>query len=164
MGLIDDQGVVLVEKAVLLDFIEQHAVGEHLDKAGLADLLGKTYLETHSTAQRAVELFCHPAGHGPSRQPPWLGVADGALNAPTQLQADFRQLGGLAGAGFPGDHHHLMVTNGRLDLLSAGHHWQVRPVQHGLGRLTFFPIGNGSGNGLGNLLHGLVIALVSRQS
>ena len=88
VGLIDDQGVVVVEKAIPLDLIEQHAIGKYLDQAGLADLLGKAHLEAHGAAERTVQLFRYPACHRSCRQAPWLGVTDGALDAPPQLQAD----------------------------------------------------------------------------
>ena len=52
-------------------------------------------------------------------------MADQPVHAAAQLQADLRQLGGLARTGLAGDHHHLMLGDGCLDLLALGGNRQV---------------------------------------
>ena len=52
MGLVDDEGVVLVEKPVLLDLRQQHAVGHQLDR-GLGP---HPVVEAHLVAHQGTEL------------------------------------------------------------------------------------------------------------
>ena len=129
VGLVDDQGVVLMEVAVLLDFAEQHAVGHQLDQGVVTNLLTEADLVTHQAADLAVQLLGDARGNRASGQTARLGVADIAVHAAPQGQTDLGQLGGLAGAGFAGHHHHLVLLDGGGQFLAVVHHRQVRPAQ-----------------------------------
>ncbi|MCY1510234.1 hypothetical protein D9M68_446050 [compost metagenome] len=130
VGLVDDDGVVALEEAVVLGFGQQDAVGHQLDQAALVGLVLEAHLVAHQFAQGAADLLRHPRRHAACRQPARLGVADQAVGATADLQADLRQLGGLARAGLAGDHQHLVLFQGRLDLVALGGDGQGVVVTH----------------------------------
>ena len=116
VGLIDDDGVVLGEHAVVLDLGQQDTVCHQLDVGLLAHLIGKAHLVTHVMPKFGLHLFGNTGRHGAGRQTPRLGVADIALDPAPQRQTDFGDLGGLARAGFTGNDHHLVLADGAGDL------------------------------------------------
>ena len=105
------------EQPVAADLGEQDPVGHDLDQRRVADRVGEAHRVPDGVAQADVELFGEPLGHRPGRDPPRLGVADHAVDAPTELEAHLRDLGGLARSGLARHHHHLVVPDGREDLL-----------------------------------------------
>ena len=116
VGLIDDDGVVLGEHAVVLDLGQQDTVCHQLDVGLLAHLIGKAHLVTHVMPKFGLHLFGNTGRHGAGRQTPRLGVADIALDPAPQRETNLGDLGGLARAGFTGDDHHLMLADGAGDL------------------------------------------------
>ena len=130
VGLVDNQRVVLVEEAVVLGLGQQDAVGHQLDQAALVALVLETHLIADQLAQRRTDLLGDPGRHTARGQPPRLGVADQAMHAAAQFQTDFRQLGGLARPRLAGDHYHLMLDDGRLDLVALGGDRQGVVVTH----------------------------------
>ncbi|MNQ31635.1 hypothetical protein D3C85_450130 [compost metagenome] len=100
----------------MLDLGQQDTVCHQLDVGLLAHLIGKAHLVAHVVAELGLHLFRDTGRHGAGRQTPRLGVADVALDPAPQRQTDFRDLGGLARAGFTGDDHHLMLADGAGDL------------------------------------------------
>ena len=120
VGLVDDDGVVAFEKAVVLGLGQQDAVGHQLDQGGIGALILEPHLIADQFAQRRTQFLRHPGAHAARRQPARLGVADQPLHTPAQFQTDLGQLGGLAGTGLTGDHHHLVAGDGALDLLALG--------------------------------------------
>jgi hypothetical protein len=61
-------------------------------------------------------------------------VPDHPAHAPTEFQADLRDLGGLARARLPRDHHDLVVPDGRGDLvppLADREFFRVRDRRYG---------------------------------
>ena len=129
--LVDDDGVVLFQKAVVLGFGEQDAVGHQLDQRAVLALILETHLIADQLAQRCTDLLGHPRCHATRRQPTRLSVTDQAMHAPANLQTDLRQLGGLARAGLAGDHHHLALLQRGLDLVALGGDRQRVVVAHG---------------------------------
>ncbi|MNQ44714.1 hypothetical protein D3C85_584780 [compost metagenome] len=119
VGLVDDDRVVALEMAVVLGLGEQDAVGHQLDQAAVLALVLEAHLVADQFAQRRAQLLGDAGRHAARGQPARLGMADQAVTAAAQLQADLRQLGGLARTGFAGDHHHLVPGDGRLDLVAA---------------------------------------------
>ncbi|MCY1343856.1 hypothetical protein D9M69_298810 [compost metagenome] len=130
VSLVDNDGVVAFEEAVVLGFGQQDAVGHQLDQAAFVGLVLETHLVAHQFTQGAADLFRDPRGHAACRQPARLGMADQAVDAAADLQADLRQLGGLARAGFAGDHQHLVLGQGRLDFVALGGDGQGIVVAH----------------------------------
>ena len=96
VGLVDDDRVVAPEVTVPLELGEQDAVGHHLDQRVARRVVGEPHLVPDGATQLDPELLGDPFGDRPGRDPSGLGVADGALDAAAQLQADLRQLGRLA--------------------------------------------------------------------
>ena len=82
------------------------------------DLVGEPDLVADHVAERGAELLGDPLGDGARRDPARLGVPDQAVHAAAELEADLRQLGGLAGAGLAGDDHDLVVADRLGDLVA----------------------------------------------
>ena len=76
VGLVYDQGVVLAQQPVVLDFRQQDAVGHQLESGAVGDLVGKSHLVAHQLAQAGTQLLGDALGHGARRQAPGLGVTD----------------------------------------------------------------------------------------
>ena len=96
VGLVDDQGVVAAEQPVALDLGEQDAVGHHLDQRPAARPVGEPHLVADRVPEPGAELLGDPLGDGARGDPPRLRVPDLPGDATAELQADLRQLGGLA--------------------------------------------------------------------
>jgi len=79
----------------------------------------KTHLVAHQSAGLPAQFLGHPARQGARRDTPRLGVADPPGQAPPQMQADLRQLGGLARARLAAQDHHLMAGDERRHLLPS---------------------------------------------
>ena len=120
MGLVDDDGVVLFQEAVVLGLGQQDAVGHQLDQAGVAGMVLEAHLVADQLAQRRADLLGHAGRHAARGQAARLGVADQAVHTTAQLQADLRQLGGLTRAGLASDHQHLVFFQRGLDLVALG--------------------------------------------
>ena len=120
VGFIDNQGVVLVQKAVVLDFRQQDTVCHHLDPGRLGGVIGETHLITHLLPDLLAQLLRNPGRHTACRNPPGLGMAHQPADAPAQVQADFGNLGGFTGAGFTGNDDHLVLLDGPADVLYPG--------------------------------------------
>jgi hypothetical protein len=117
--LVDDQGVVTQQPPVLLHLGQQDAVGHHLDERVVTGLVGEPHLVADHGTDLGAQLVGDPLRHGPGRDPPGLGVADLAGDAAAKLQADLRQLRGLPRAGLARDDDHLVIADGRGDLVLA---------------------------------------------
>ena len=121
--LVDDDRVVAAQVAIALQLGEQDAVGHQLDPAALRRPVGEPHLVADQVAELGAQLLGDPLGHRPGRDPARLGVADHLApefsRAPaTQLEADLRQLGGLAGAGLARQHDDLVVADRGGDVLA----------------------------------------------
>ena len=53
MGLIDNEGVVLAQELIILNFSQQYAISHQLNKALARTLIGEAHLITHRIAQRS---------------------------------------------------------------------------------------------------------------
>ncbi len=116
VGLVDDDRVVAAQVAVALQLREEDPVGHHLDQRVARRVVGEPHLVADRGAELDAQLLGDPLGDGPGGDPPRLGVPDGALDAPAELQADLRQLGGLARAGLPRDDDDLVVADRGSDV------------------------------------------------
>ncbi len=114
--LVDDEGVVAAQVTVAVQLGEQDPVGHHLDPGVPPRPVGEPHLVSDGGAQLDAELFGDPLGHGPGGDPAGLGVADHPGLAPSELQTDLGQLGGLARAGLARDDHDLVRGDRRGDL------------------------------------------------
>ena len=78
-----------------------------------ADLVGEADRVADGLAELGAELLGDALGDGAGGDAAGLGVADHAPDAAAELEADLRQLGGLARAGLAGDDHDLVVLGWR---------------------------------------------------
>ena len=139
MGLIDDEGVIAPQGAVVVDLGQQHAIGHHLHGRIAPHLLGEAHLIAHGVAQGNVHLLGQPLRDRTCGDPPRLRVPDVATTDP---EADLRELGGLARARLPRHDHHLVIADQPGDLVDVGTDGQGGIV----GQLWL----NGSAGGLGH--------------
>src|SRR5690554_4798712 len=117
MGLIDNQGVITIQKAIVLDLRQQDAIGHDLDPGRLRGVIGKAHLVTDLLANLFTNLLGDAGGDTARGNPARLSVANQPTNATAMVQADFWNLGGFTGAGFASDDHHLMMTDGLADVV-----------------------------------------------
>ncbi|MOA06894.1 hypothetical protein D3C78_1265610 [compost metagenome] len=120
MGLVDDDRVVAFQITIILGFRQQDAVGHQFDQGAGIALILESHLIADQRAQRCTEFFGDPAGDAARSDPAGLGVADQAVLAAADFQADLRQLGGFTRAGLTGDDQHLMLFQRLLDFVALG--------------------------------------------
>ena len=122
VGLIDDERVIIAQFAIALNLVEQYAVCHQLDGRGRADVVVEADLVAH---QRLVflagfaQLVGNTVGHTAGSEASGLGMANYLTAAAPQLQAHFRNLGGLTGTRFASDDDHLVLADGPHDLFPA---------------------------------------------
>ena len=145
--LVDDDGVVGAEPWVALRLGEQDAVGHELDQAAFGHLIVEAHLEADDLTDRRTQFLRHAARYRSRCQAARLSTTDHACLATTSGQAQLGQLGGLARAGFTGDHHDLMFADQLDDVLGARADRQrlVQPDRR-LGRHARAPSCRGSFN------------------
>jgi hypothetical protein len=114
--LVDQYRVVLAQERIGLRLGEQDAVGHQLDVGGRRDLVGEADLEADMAAEFRFQFLADARRRGARGDAPRLGVADQAVQAAADFEADLRQLRGLARAGLAADYHHLVLLNRRADL------------------------------------------------
>ena len=119
MGLVDDEGVVLVEVGIRQGFGEKDAVGHQFDGDIPFCHLLEPDLVADGIPERGAELFCDAFGNGGRGNPSWLRTADDAMPTQTRFEAELRNLGGLARSRLPCNHHHRMLPDGRNQLVFA---------------------------------------------
>ena len=90
MRFIDDNGVVLHQQTILLDFRQRNTVGHQLNHGVVADVIAETHLVTDAAARLRLQLVGNTVRHGTRRQTTRLGVADQPFHPAAQLHADFR--------------------------------------------------------------------------
>ena len=83
MGLIDDDGVVLIEEAVALHLGEQNAVGHKLDGGGLRDAVIEADGVANGLADFLVQFRGDAFGHGARCNTARLGMTDEPAAAAT---------------------------------------------------------------------------------
>ena len=120
VGFVDDDRVVAFQVAVVLGLGQQDAVGHQLDQRAFVALVLKAHLVADQGAQWRADFLGDAGRHAARSQPARLGVADQAVGAAAQFQADLRQLGGLARPGLAGNHHDLALFQRSLDLIALG--------------------------------------------
>jgi hypothetical protein len=127
--LVDDDRVVAAELAIVVDLVQEDAVGHHLDARGLARPIGEAHLVADEVAELDAQLLGDALRDGPRGDATRLRVRDPLA---TKLEADLRQLGRLARSGRAGHDHDLVVPDGARDLLALPRDGQVRGVgDHG---------------------------------
>ena len=82
VGLVDDQGVVAAQVAIVGDFGEQDAVRHHLDLRLPAGPRGEPDLIADHLAERGADLLRDPLRQAAGRDPSRLGVTDPLTSGP----------------------------------------------------------------------------------
>ena len=118
VGLVEDEGVVAQQASVALDLGEQDAVGHQLDQRAVAGLVGEAHRVADGVAERGGQFVGDALSDGAGGEPARLGVPDCAADATAELQADLRQLGGLARTGLAGDDDDLVFGDRPRDLVA----------------------------------------------
>ena len=89
MRFIDDDGVVLHQQSILLDFRQQDTVRHQLDHGVITDMIAETNFITNTAARLGLQLFRNTVRHGARRQTTRLGMADQPFYPPPQFHTDF---------------------------------------------------------------------------
>ena len=129
MRLVDDQRVVLVEKAVMLGFRQQDAIGHQLDQTLRPSLVLKPHLEADRLPQRLLQFLGDTRRHRAGGDAARLGMANEAGLPPPRLQADLGQLRRLAGTRLAADDDHLMGKDRGQNFVLLLRHRQVGILQ-----------------------------------
>ncbi|MNH20902.1 hypothetical protein D3C79_806900 [compost metagenome] len=79
--LIDDQGVVLHQQAILLYFGQQDTVGHQFDQGIFTHLIVEAHLVADAATQRGFQLIGNAVGNGACSQAARLRVANQAFDA-----------------------------------------------------------------------------------
>ena len=132
VGLIDNDGIVLIQKTVLLHFCQQHTVGHQFYQTVVADLIRKANFKTDQITNSGIEFIGNAVGHAAGGQSPRLGVGNGAGHAAAKFQADFRDLGGFTGTGLTSDDDYLIVGNGLFDVILSvtDRQWRIIDIRN----------------------------------
>ncbi len=117
--LVDDEGVVSAQQPIALDLGEEDAVGHQLDQGCVRHLVGEPDGVADGVAELGVEFLGDALGDRAGGDAARLRVPDQAAHPAPQFEADLRDLGGLAGPGFPGDDDDLVVADGGGDVVLA---------------------------------------------
>ena len=115
---IDDDRVVLIEPAVVLVLGEQNAVGHQLDVRLRRGRVGEPHLESDLASDGHTQLFRHTCRDRSRGNSARLSVTDQSVDAASQVEADLRQLRGLARSRFTANHDHAVIANGGRNLVA----------------------------------------------
>ncbi len=108
VGFVDDERVVLLEDAIALRLGQQDAIGHDFDASVLAYGVREADFEADFVADVRSQFLRDAGGDGAGGDAAGLGVADQCGDAAIQLEADFGELSGFAGAGFAADDDDLV--------------------------------------------------------
>ena len=95
MGFIDDDCFVAAQHGVVLQFVEQDAVGHDFEHGIAARLVCESDLRADGSAVFDLELLCDALSDGQGGDAAWLGAADPPFLAESALDEELGDLGGL---------------------------------------------------------------------
>ena len=85
MGLVNNDGVILIEMGILLSFSQQHPVGHNFDVSVAAGSIFETYLISHRFPDLFSELLRNPSGYGGGGNSSGLSTGYPASDSPPCL-------------------------------------------------------------------------------
>jgi len=129
VGLVDDQRVVLIEKAIMLGFCQQNAVGHQLDQAFRPGLVLEPHLVAHRLPQRLFQFLGDARRHRARGDAARLGVTDNPGQSAPRLQTDLGQLRRLAGTRLAANDDDLMQADGGQNIVLLLRNRQIGIVQ-----------------------------------
>ncbi len=89
-------------------------------------MVGEANLVADLVPYLRAEFLSDAGGEGAGGDAAWLGVADGAEDAPAEFEADLGELGCFTRAGLAADDYDLVVADEVGDLLAFLADWEVR--------------------------------------
>ena len=90
MGFIDDDGVVLHQQTILLNFRQQNTVGHQLDHSVVADVIAEADFVANAAARLRLQLFGNTVSDGTRRQTTRLSMTNQPFQPTPQFHTDFR--------------------------------------------------------------------------
>ena len=123
--LVDDQGVITTQQAVIVQFPEQDAVGHDFHVSGFCSLVTEPNLRRRDSGLRTTELAIQTGRDTACRKSARLGLTDVRTSAPSQLQADFRNLGRFSRPCCPSNYTHLVLVDELGESLPALNDGQI---------------------------------------
>ena len=118
MGLIQDQGVVLIKVTVTFQFREQHPIGEDFYETVLVEAFKKTYLISDRAAQLRTQFLCQARRNTACGNTARLRMTYIPICAPAHFQAHLGELCALARSGGTTNYDHLVRSERGLDLVT----------------------------------------------
>ena len=88
MRLVNDQGIVGIQKAIALSFRQQDTVGHQFYVSLWSDMILKTDLVAHMLSWLATKFFSDPRCHCSRRDPAGLCVTNHTGHATAYLEAN----------------------------------------------------------------------------
>ena len=116
MSFVDDDRVVVRQPAIAVNFRQQNAVGHDFDQGIFLHAIGEAHLVANQLAHLRLQFLRNARRDAARGDAARLGAADGAENTAFERQANFRQLRGFPRAGLTTNNHHLVRSDGSLDL------------------------------------------------
>ena len=117
MRFVDNNRVVGLEEWVVLNLVEQDAVGHDLDRGVVSRLVGEADFGADFVAVGHAELFGDTLRDREGGDAARLGATDQAVLAIAGIDEELGDLSGFARAGLTRDHDDLVVLDGTNDLL-----------------------------------------------
>ena len=125
MRFVDDDRIVLRQPAVAVNFREQNTVGHHFNQRIFLHAIGEAHLVADQLAELRFQFLRDARRDAACGDTARLRATDGAVNAAFEFQTNLRQLRRFPRAGLAADNHHLVRSNGRLDLRALIGDWQI---------------------------------------
>ena len=130
--LIQDDHRIRAQQRIALNLREQNAIGHELHARVAARVVIEAHLAAHLAAPLHAEFFRDALRHTHRRYTTRLRAADlPAQVFARRFEAHLGQLRRLPRSRLARQDHHLMIANGRHDLLTAGRDGQVGRVLNG---------------------------------
>jgi len=118
VGLIDDDRVVLLEQPIALRLGKENAIGHQFDKAGGQRVIAEADFVADGLAEWRVQFLCDACGDRSGGDSARLGVADEAIHAAADVEANLWQLRCLPAAGFAAEDDDLIGGDRIRDYLA----------------------------------------------
>ena len=119
VGLIDNDGIVVGKRWIPLCFGEEDTVCHQLNVSTGTGSIIKPDFATHFASPSDPKFLGDTLRYGESGDSARLGAANKSADTESRFEAYFGYLSCFAGTRFASDHHHLMPTNSRDNILAA---------------------------------------------
>ena len=125
VGLVDDDGVVLIQRRVAANLGEEHAVRRHFHECVGRGAIAKANPATDLLSPDHAQFISEPAGQSGCRHPARLCAHDLRRQSAAGLKAHLGDLSRLTATRFAGDDDDRVLFDGAANLISPGADRQI---------------------------------------